>query len=282
MTVINEEKFQIAKAFILQQPKNTGLEKKKNSPLGTYLDRHQIGMLSEKSVHAILKEYYSPDSSMQEIRVNGMVADIYTGEEIIEIQTKALSRLKAKLDRFLLLAPVTVVHPICRQKWLIWVDPDTGELMEPRKVSKKGSIYDAVKEMYPLREYLKTYLTNGALALRLTFLDMEEYRVLDGYGKDHKRRASKYDRIPLRIVEEVELRSLQDFLVYLPETLGEQFTSADLKKAAKLTSERSSMTLSFLHHLGVVRVAGKSGRYYVYERADDNNRGIDDYDNQIV
>ena len=40
--------------------------------------RAGIGTYQEKTVHAILKDYYAPDPSMQEIPVAGYIADIFT------------------------------------------------------------------------------------------------------------------------------------------------------------------------------------------------------------
>ena len=81
-----------------------------------------IGTYKEKTLHAILKDYYAPDKSMQEISVDGYVADIYTGQEIIEIQTANFNKMRAKLNCFLPNYPVTVVYPIARIKYLSWID----------------------------------------------------------------------------------------------------------------------------------------------------------------
>ena len=36
--------------------------------------------------------------------------------------------MREKLDAFLRLYPVTIVYPIPRYKWLIWIDEESGEL----------------------------------------------------------------------------------------------------------------------------------------------------------
>ena len=56
--------------------------------------RQGIGTLSEKTVHAVMKNYYAPDTDMHEIPIENFVADIYTGQEIIEIQTRAFNKMK--------------------------------------------------------------------------------------------------------------------------------------------------------------------------------------------
>ena len=71
--------------------------------------RQGIGTLSEKTMHAVLKHYYAPDEDMHEIPIENYVADIYTGTEIIEIQTRSMDRMRKKLEAFLPLYPVTIV-----------------------------------------------------------------------------------------------------------------------------------------------------------------------------
>ena len=50
-------------------------------------DPHGFGTLKEKTVHAVMKLYYEPDEDYHEVPIEGYIADIYTGERIIEIQT---------------------------------------------------------------------------------------------------------------------------------------------------------------------------------------------------
>ena len=99
----------------------------KNRIVGSCRERSGIGTLQEKTIHAVLKAYYAPDESMVEIPVGRYVADIYTGCEITEIQTVHFDNLRKKLEAFLPDYPLTVVYPIPRIKYLIWMDTETGE-----------------------------------------------------------------------------------------------------------------------------------------------------------
>ena len=109
--------------------------------------RQGIGTLSEKTMHAVLKHYYAPDEDMHEIPIENYVADIYTGTEIIEIQTRSMDRMRKKLEAFLPLYPVTIVYPIPREKWLYWIDEETGEVSQKRKSPKiAGEIQDSLSE----------------------------------------------------------------------------------------------------------------------------------------
>ena len=76
-------------------------EAAKNRVIGINRERQGIGTLSEKTVHAVLKNYYAPDTDMHEIPIENFVADIFTGTEIIEIQTRSFQVMRRKLDAFL-------------------------------------------------------------------------------------------------------------------------------------------------------------------------------------
>ena len=225
--------------------------------------RDGIGTLSEKTVHAVLKYYYEPDSSHHEIPLEKSVADIFTGDEVIEIQTRALYRLKPKLDKFLPLYPVTVVHPIAYDKWVCWINEETGEIMQKRKSPKKGNPYLAFKELYTIRDYLQ----NPNLHIRIVLMDMEEYRILNGWSKDKKRGGERFDRLPLRLEDEVVLDSARDYLQLLPLELAEEFTSADFAKLVKIPRQLAGTVLLVLWQLGLVERVGKVGNRYLYRVA---------------
>ena len=241
-------------------------EQAKEKIIGKDRQRLQIGTLSEKTVHAVVKNYYEPDEDKQEIPIEGLYADIFTGSEIIEIQTRSFDQVRKKLDRFLPEYPVTVVLPIPDTKWLIWIDEETGELTDRRKSPKKGSEYAAFKELYKIKPYLK----KKGLTIVLLFLDMEEYRLLNGWSHDKKKGSSRHDRIPLRITKEVRFENPVDYQVVIPDSLEGEFTCAEFAKAAKINSKQANVVLNILFYLDVVRRIGKRGRAFVYEKVINN------------
>ena len=66
--------------------------------IGKDRERAGIGTLSEKTVHAVLKNYYAPDERLHERAVSGCVADIFDGERIVEIQTRSFDKMRTKLE----------------------------------------------------------------------------------------------------------------------------------------------------------------------------------------
>ena len=242
--MIDQKRFNLAKEKIVGQDR----------------ERNGIGTLSEKTVHAVLKNYYAPDESTHEISVGGCVADICTGEEILEIQTRSFDRLREKLDRFLPLCPVTIIYPIPHEKRLIWIDEETGELSAPRKSPLTGTPYMAFKELYRIRRYL---LRDG-LRLRLVLLDMEEYRLLNGWSRDKKKGSTRFDRIPTRIVEEVCIDCPQDYMQFVPYGLAEPFTFREFAKAAHIRNALAQSALPILTDAGAVERVGKKGNAWLY------------------
>lgn len=242
-------------------PDKEAFEKAKKKIIGIDRQRLGIGTLSEKTVHAILKNYYEPDEDRQEIPIENYVADIYANGEIIEIQTRQFNRMRDKLAAFLPLYPVTIVYPIPREKWLIWIDEESGELSQKRKSPVRGNVYTVFPELYKIKMFLK----DPNLRLKLVFLDMEEYRLLNGWSKDKKKGSSRYDRIPTELVEEVDITCVQDYMQFVPFELEGEFTSGEFARAAHIKVQLAQTVLNILYHVGVVTRVGKKGNLYLYE-----------------
>ncbi len=241
-------------------PNQEAFEAAKSRVVGVDRQRLGIGTLGEKTVHAILKNYYEPDEDHQEIPIDRFVADIFSNEAIIEIQTRNFNKLREKLNTFLPLYPVTVVYPMPRYKWLVWIDEETGAMSTKHKSPKKGNPYEAFAELIKIKMFLK----HPNLRLRLAMLDMEEYRLLNGWSRDKKRGSSRYDRIPIEFVEEIEINCPQDYMQLIPIELGDRFTSAAFAKAAHLSRPLAQTVLNILYEVGVITRIGKEGRMYLY------------------
>lgn len=235
-------------------------ESAKNKIIGIKRNRNGIGTLSEKTVHAILKNYYEPDEDYHEIPVNGYVADIYRDGNIIEIQTANFNKLRNKLDVFLNDYQVTVVYPMPYIKWLSWLDEETGYIGPKRKSPKKGNPYEAFYQLYKI----KSYLTNPNIRIKIVMMNMEEIRLLNGWSKDKKKGSSRFDRIPIEIVEEIDLYSLEDYMQMIPIELAETFCSKDYAKASHLSIGMAQTALNILTYTGTVKRIGKRGNEILY------------------
>ena len=232
--------------------------------IGKGRSKKGIGTLGEKTLHAVMKNYFEPQSENHEIKVGRYVADIVGEKGVIEIQTRQFFRLVPKLDNFLEFCDVTVVYPMPAIKYVSWLDMDTGEVSPKRRSPRKYRIYDAFKEIYNIRYALD----NPRFHLVLCLLEMDEIRYLNGWSVDKKRGSSRCDRIPKDIIEEVRFDCVEDYRRFLPDGLGEEFTSAQYAKACSISKELAGRGLNILNYLGLVKRVDKVGNSYIYTVAD--------------
>lgn len=221
-----------------------------------------IGTLGEKTLHAVLKHYFEPYTPNHEIKVGGFVADIVGESGIIEIQTRGFDKLRRKLEAFLEVAPVTVVYPVAQTKWLCWID-EGGSVSNRRKSPKTGKVFEVFDELYKI----KPYLSHPNLRLCIVLLELEEYRFLNGWGRDKKRGSTRCDRIPVRLCDEIRVEGPWDYAKLIPEGLDEAFTAKEYKAAAGIYLSTAQTGLNILNSLGTVIRAGKKGNAYIYIRA---------------
>lgn len=227
-------------------------------------DRAGIGTLSEKTLHAIVKDYFEPDHAFQEVKINGYFADVAREGEIFEVQTRALYRLAPKISTFIVENRVTVVYPISLSKKIFWMDPETGECLSQRKSSKKGKEIDVLPELYGLREFL----LHEGFRVCLLLMDVNEYRIPDGQGKDRKKRATKLDRYPTDLIDEIYLENAEDYRRFLPENLPSEFSSADFRIAAKCDLYTARVSLNVLSKIGLIKEVRKKERRKLYSLAE--------------
>jgi len=223
-------------------------------------ENNGIGTLGEKTVHSVLKNYLSPDPATHEIKVGAFVADICTDKGIVEIQTRSFYKLRKKLLSFLQITPVTIVYPIHNIKWIRWVNPQTGEISPPRKSPKNGTPYMIFPELYRIKEFL----LNPNLRLKIIMMNMEEYRLLDGWSRDKKKGSSRCDRIPTELVNEITISCPDDYRQLLPANLPGEFTSLEFRSASGLSRSNAQTALNILHHVGIVERIGKKGHSFLY------------------
>lgn len=219
-----------------------------------------IGTLGEKTLHAVLKRYMEPYEDSHEVKIGGFVADIVSEHGIVEVQTQGFDKLRRKLEAFLSVTNVTVVYPIAATKWLVWIDPATGEVTTRRKSPRRGTVQDAFFELYKI----KMFLNDERLRLHFVLLDIEEHRLLDGWSKDKKRGSHRYERIPVRLVDKVLVECAADYEKLLPANLPDEFTSKDYKKASGLPLHGAQTALNVLATVGAVTNIGKQGRLNLY------------------
>ena len=95
---------------------------------------------------------------------------------------------------------------------------------------------DVAKELY----WLSDYVGNPRVSVRLLLLELEEYRMADGWSRDKKRGSNRYERFPTALLGDVTLITPADYADYFlpaalssPDTEGSYplFTAAAYAKA---------------------------------------------------
>lgn len=218
-----------------------------------------IGTLGEKTLHTVLKQYLQPDPALREVKIGRHVADIADGRCITEVQTRNFSALRPRLEAFLPQYQVEVVYPVARHKWLRWIDAQ-GQVSEPRRSPKLGHPMDICYELCRLPHAVG----REGLSFRILLIDMEEYRLLDGWGRGGKRGSHCYERIPLSLEGEFLLQRPEELLAFLPAQLPPAFTVQQLQKSCRRSENFCRKMKDILEKAGVIQRCGKRGRRVLY------------------
>ena len=219
-----------------------------------------IGIYNEKRLHRILKRTVCQDESCFEVGVGRYVADVLDGTDIREIQCRSFKPLAPKVEYYLGRTDysVEIIHPVIVKKRLIRAERETGEILSIKQSPKHGSVYNALAQMYPLRDHIG----NRRLSLRVMLIEAEEYR----YSEQRYRcREGRYDAelFPTELVDTVVLRSAEDYAALLPEELwGKEFTAADFSRYCKLNSRDLYSALNVLATVGILKREQRGRRVF--------------------
>ena len=191
------------------------------------------------------------------VEAGAYVADVRNARGVFESQTRNLHKLKPKLKALLPYYPVTVVVPVIETKWLLTMDPETGELTSRRKSPKRGRTVDLLPDLV----YLKPLLLDPNLSFLLVRLEGEQLRIRTA---DRRRPVTPLEFAPTRFLGAVRLKTPADYAALLPSDLPGQFTARDLGKALGLPAGQSSAAANVLCYMGAIRRTGTQGKAYLY------------------
>lgn len=226
-------------------------------------ERFNIGTYKEKTLHLALKRYFEESDDYHEVPTNGFIADVRRDNEITEIETHGFSGLVPKLSAYLPEYKVNLVHPLAAKKYVSWIDPDTREISQRRISPKKETVYDGLYELVRILPHIK----NENLNVVFLLLEMDEYKLLDGWSRDKKRGAHRFERIPTDVFELIEINSDEDYIKYIPDSCVRDFTVKDFARGAKIDTGVARVVVKVMEARGVIEKIGKSGRSFIYSRA---------------
>ncbi len=223
--------------------------------------RDGIGTYKEKKLHLILKEYFVRSAENREVPFRGFVCDGKEGDVITEVMTGSLSGMGEKLKAFLPDHRVNIIFPLIAEKTLVWIDPETGDSTKGRISPRRDGISRLLSETV----YILDWLSSPNLTLTAVSLRAEEFRLLNGRGKEKKIGAEKLDRVPSEILSVTEYYPREDMALLLPEGLPDRFTRNDVAGATGFSGRRLSGVVKALVATGVISDAGLGNRPRYYE-----------------
>ena len=230
--------------------------------------RDGIGLLGEKWQHQIIKRYLTEDPREHEVKLAGtrFVSDVRVGNAIYEVQTGSFAPMKKKLGRYFAdpSLTVTVVHPLSAVRHLTWMDPATGELGKSRRVAGKRDPVLLLPALYPLIPLL-SHVETGRLSFRLLLLEVEDFKLLDGRSRDRKHGATRLERIPVGLVDDLLFTSPSDFAALLPPSLPSPLTVAGLSRATGLRGLDAYSAARSLVALGILAPSAPISRAMAFE-----------------
>ena len=222
-----------------------------------------IGTLGEKSLHRDLKNLYQPDPTRHEVRVGRLIADAQDPEGgVVEVQTGHFFALKKRLPIYLQAGRVRLVCPVAERKWLCWLDPETGEVLSRRRSPKRGTPLDLSRELV----HILPFLREKNLVFSFIMLEVEEYRLQNGWGRDGKRGSTRYERKLLQVIDRRDVSTPEGWASLLP-ALPPVFTAKELQKAARLSPAGASACLRVWQQAGALERRENLGRAYTYRIA---------------
>ena len=222
-----------------------------------------FNVYNEGLIHKAVKLYIEPNTECHEVHLPHAVADVLSGDTVYEVQTGSplplIPKIKALLDEY----RVTLVLPFRALTHHVWLDPDSGEASVPKRINARPKpIHTASQSLYAVRELI----SHPGFSVRILPLAIDEVRLLDGYGRDRRRRATLVSRTPTRLLDDIELSSVDDYKIFIPDTLGDEFTAPEFLRAIKSRSRYDRIALSLLAHLGLIERTGKRGNAYIYRQ----------------
>lgn len=235
-----------------------------------------IGTLGEKQMHAAIKRFICPDESRHEIPLDSgeragelgedgkkikkrrFVADILKDGTVYEIQTGALAPLRDKIKWILENTSynVTVIHPIAETKWVNMLNSKSGEIEKRYRSPVKGKLNDVAPELYAIKDFINS----PRFCLVILMMEAEQY--MKNLAKNGRSRPKyrKYELIPVNLLRAHIFRSLEDYKIFIPDTLEGEFTVKTFSSLSKIRGMDAYSAVHSLCDMGLLEESGKIGR----------------------
>ncbi|GMO61294.1 MAG: hypothetical protein Ta2A_07320 [Treponemataceae bacterium] len=237
-----------------------------------------INTYNESTLHKMLKELYALETGGKtEEKIDGKICDVFAAEknEIIEIQTGTLARLRNKISVLTEKYAVRLVYPLVTQKTIITYDK-AGNTVSKRKSPKKQTIYSMFRELTALYPWLlHKNFTLEVVFVHITEIRRKTEKPVQAANKRRRflRNWIKSDKILNSIEKKIVFAQKDDYLKLLPPPLllptSEGFSVNDICKtsAEKIKKDEASCMVWVLNKAEIIEVTKKIGRARYYQAA---------------
>jgi len=224
-----------------------------------------IGTLSERSLHASIKDWYAKSGDEIEAQVDGFFIDILRDDLLVEIQTRHLYAMRRKLVKLLGKGHnILVLHPIPIQKWICKVTLD-GEQISRRRSPKRGRYLDIFRELVRMADLM----VKPGLSIGVLLTEQEEIWRDDGQGSWRRRGWSLIDQRLIGVRDQQIFKTPTDFKKLLPTELPVRFTTRDLARILGCQPALAGKIAYSFYKMAVFERVGRQGRAYVYQTLED-------------
>ena len=215
--------------------------------------------MTEYSLHAEIKKWYSVLGGDVEVKVDDFIVDVVKDGMLIEIQTRNLSAIKKKIGKLLLTNKVRLVYPLSNVKWIVYVS-NSGDFIRKRRSPKKEKIVDLFIELV----HLSDLINDKNFSFEVLLIEEEELRCDDGKGSWRRRGISIKDRKLLKVFDRIVFEDRTDFLKILPDNLGMSFTNKVLAEGLGISIRLAQKITYCLRKMNVLIIDGKKKRELLF------------------
>ena len=216
----------------------------------------------ETSLHRDLKRLYADSADRTEVGIGCYRVDAVSNDQLVEIQHGGLSAIREKIQSLLTGYQVVVVKPLVCRKHLIKRQKRGGRITSRRWSPKHGCAIDLFEELV----HFARVFPHPHLTLEILCVDIEEWRY-PGHGRRRRWRTKDYqveDQKLLQIRDTYCLKTAADLAEFIPTSLPQPFSTADLAKAMGIERGEAQKVAYCLRHAGTVVQVGKQGNAFLY------------------
>jgi hypothetical protein len=221
------------------------------------------------TIHSQLVQLFSMPGDNQEVNIDGYIIDIVNDKSLIEIQTGNFIAIRHKIRALLGKYSLKLVHPIAREKWIIYIDPINGLPLYRRKSPRFGHLEHLFIELVRIPDVVN----HPNFCLEILMTQEEEIRMADGKGSWKRKGISIVDRRLIDVFERKIFSSADDYRIFLSPSLLEPFSSMDISQLRHINIHLARKMTYCLRKIGLINkinCQNRPFRYTIFSRSKDN------------